>query len=375
MLRDPKPVIEQVTNKILSMPNPTLFFARFSTMNKASKALGQLSFVEVDASGMLIPKHIICIQLPTDKGAVVLLGGSLSEDERLEVFELFNKEGWIDSITLPQGARPLLKRSSKPAVDKSAGDIKTQKEKSEKAKTKENHVKIFETLMDAICCVMCADRKVTTRERKAVHKILEKTKAPWDPNEIDKRINCFIQHVKKEGLNVILEETCIKLPEFRKRRREQVLLRCLDYMTQADGIIDDREREICQRFTSILGTESGSITKEEDPSTRLEKLISIFDCIPLPLEQKSGFNTRQAMMRLRDKLAGSLKFLRGGTDSFGGRPSPSGIGYLLCQLCRETLDNPDWSTPVKTAIGDKAWSELSRIFQQVEDIGRQLQKK
>ena len=65
----------------------------------------------------------------------------------------------------------------------------------------EKQINIFEILMDAICCVMCADKKVTTKERKAVHKILEKTKAPWDSDEINDRINRFIKRGKKEGFS------------------------------------------------------------------------------------------------------------------------------------------------------------------------------
>lgn len=109
--------------------------------------------------------------------------------------------------------------------------------------------------MDAICCVMCADKKVTTRERKAIHKILEKIKAPWREDQIDGRINDFIQRVKENGLKSLIEQTSKKLPEFKRRGKENVLLRCIDYMARADGYIDKNELKLCQRFGAAVKKE------------------------------------------------------------------------------------------------------------------------
>ncbi|MGB2865392.1 MAG: hypothetical protein WBC05_18830 [Sedimentisphaerales bacterium] len=117
---------------------------------------------------------------------------------------------------------------------------------------------ILEVLMDAVCCVMCADKKVATPERKAVHRILEKVKAPWDKNEIDRRIDIFIHRAKKEGLLSLTQEVCHKLIIFKRKGKEQVLLRCVEYMAQADGIIDPRETELCQKFRTVLSDETAS---------------------------------------------------------------------------------------------------------------------
>lgn len=40
-------------------------------------------------------------------GAAVVIGGTLSDEERLEVFELFQKHGRILSIAVPAGVEPL----------------------------------------------------------------------------------------------------------------------------------------------------------------------------------------------------------------------------------------------------------------------------
>ena len=63
----------------------------------------------------------------------------------------------------------------------------------------DKNTSLFEILLNAVCCVMCADKKITTQERQAVYKILKKTKSPWSTEEIDEKIGAFIQGVKKEG--------------------------------------------------------------------------------------------------------------------------------------------------------------------------------
>ena len=245
MLQDSKKIVEQITDKILAMPNPTMFIAKFSAIDKASTTLKRLSFVKVDSIGMLIPKHIQIIQWPTDEGAFVILGGSLSEDERLEVFELFNKEGWIDSIALPHGARPL--PLSKPPREKTK-----QIQKPVGGKSKD----IYEILMDAICCVMCADGNTTPKEREAIRIILGKTKAPWTKEDIDKRIGLFLERAKVEGMDKIVETTCKNLPEFKRRKKQEVLTVCLDFIARADGMTDENEKKLIEKFKSAIGTGS-----------------------------------------------------------------------------------------------------------------------
>jgi tellurite resistance protein len=107
---------------------------------------------------------------------------------------------------------------------------------------------IFEILLNATCCVMCADKKVEKPEREMVHTTLKKTKAPWTRDEIDKRIEMFLQRVKKRGFKWVVSETCEKLPEFKKRGKEKVLLKCLNYMARADGVVHEKEMKIINIF-------------------------------------------------------------------------------------------------------------------------------
>jgi len=125
---------------------------------------------------------------------------------------------------------------------------------------------ISEVLLDVICCVMCADRKITKSERKVAHIILAKMRAPWDKNEVDRRIDAFIRRAKREGLNLITQETCQRMTIIKTQDEEQLFLKCIDYMTRADGIIHPKEVELCQTFRSILTDEVEETLDDETPS-------------------------------------------------------------------------------------------------------------
>ena len=129
---------------------------------------------------------------------------------------------------------------------------------------------IYEILLDAICCVMCADKKITTQERKAVHKILHKTKSPWSDEDIDEKIGVFVQRLKKEGSRKIIQETCSRLPEFSKVGKEQILLKCIDYMADADGEIHEEEISLINQFKSVLDKESAQ-ADAPDPARNTAK--------------------------------------------------------------------------------------------------------
>jgi len=138
--------------------------------------------------------------------------------------------------------------------------LKQHQEKAEQVRKplNEKQAYIYDVLMNAICCVMCADRKVSSRERKAVHMILKETKSPWTDEEIDQRIAAFVQLVNDKGLTHVINMTCKQLPEFKRRKKEQALWLCLNHMAKADGIVDKSEKHIIDKFKATLGVESGS---------------------------------------------------------------------------------------------------------------------
>ena len=116
-------------------------------------------------------------------------------------------------------------------------------------------VNIFSVLLDAICCVMCADERLSRREQKTVHAILKKVKCPWTTEDVHRQMTGFLQRVEKEGLDTVTEQTCERLSEFKRRGKEYVLLKCIGYMVNADGVVDEKEIAVCDKFKSALANE------------------------------------------------------------------------------------------------------------------------
>jgi hypothetical protein len=98
---------EAIMDAIAALPNPTSFVARFPSTKAGLEAMKLLSFVKVDHVGIRLPDHVRCGIFKTNMGAAVVIGGTLSDEERLEVFELLQKHGRILSIAVPAGAEPL----------------------------------------------------------------------------------------------------------------------------------------------------------------------------------------------------------------------------------------------------------------------------
>jgi len=98
---------EAIMDAIAALPNPTSFMARFPSTKAGVEATKLLSFVKVDSVGIRLPDHVRCGIFKTNMGAAVVIGGTLSDKERLEVFELLQRHGRILSIAVPAGVEPL----------------------------------------------------------------------------------------------------------------------------------------------------------------------------------------------------------------------------------------------------------------------------
>ncbi len=136
---------------------------------------------------------------------------------------------------------------------------------------------IFSILLDAICCVMCADGKMSPREQKTIRAILKKVKCPWTAKDVGKQMTNFLQRVEIKGLGTVTEQTCEKLSEFKRRGKEYVLLKCIDYMVKADGIVDEKEIEICGKFKSALTDEPTprSAKAPSNPQIEVAETVSV----------------------------------------------------------------------------------------------------
>ena len=125
---------------------------------------------------------------------------------------------------------------------KASGDTSSAVEKMD------SKVEIFDVLMDAVCCMACADGKLVKLERLAIHTLLEKENVGWSHAEIEKRINAFVNRIKANGWHQTIEEICAKLPLFSEIHREDVLKRCIDRVMCADGIFHPKEIALCRKL-------------------------------------------------------------------------------------------------------------------------------
>jgi uncharacterized tellurite resistance protein B-like protein len=110
--------------------------------------------------------------------------------------------------------------------------------------------------MNAMCCVMSVDGNATQKEREAIHTILKNTKAPWTKEDVDKRIDGFLELVKSDGREKIIQTTCSNLPEFKRRKKQEVLMACLDFMARADGTMDESKIKVIEKFKFAIESKS-----------------------------------------------------------------------------------------------------------------------
>jgi len=95
---------EVLMDRIQQMPNSTCVMASFSSTTVAVETIKKLSFVTVDSVGVKLPEDILCEVLRSTTGAVVVIGGTLSEEQRIQTIELFQRFGLVKTVALPRQA-------------------------------------------------------------------------------------------------------------------------------------------------------------------------------------------------------------------------------------------------------------------------------
>ncbi len=96
--------MDELRTQITSLPNFVMFLARFSSIDLALEALKRVSFFEFDGVGIILPDRIRYGLFKMKDGAIVIIGGTLSGKERVEIFELFQKFGHVEGVALPREA-------------------------------------------------------------------------------------------------------------------------------------------------------------------------------------------------------------------------------------------------------------------------------
>jgi tellurite resistance protein len=107
---------------------------------------------------------------------------------------------------------------------------------------------VFDLVLEALCCMVYADGKATSGERDKVQALLVRLHAPWAPDEIARRMQAFRARGRTESFTQVLEETCQRLRRIEEPKQQQVLQKCLQAVAQADGVIEERERQVFRQL-------------------------------------------------------------------------------------------------------------------------------
>jgi tellurite resistance protein len=107
---------------------------------------------------------------------------------------------------------------------------------------------VFDLVLEALCCMVYADGKATAGERDKVQALLARLHAPWAPDEIARRMQAFRARGRTESFTQVLEETCQRLRRIEEPKQQQVLQKCLQAVAQADGVIEERERQVFRQL-------------------------------------------------------------------------------------------------------------------------------
>ena len=124
------------------------------------------------------------------------------------------------------------------------------------AKRRKKSEQKYQIVLNALCCMMLADRSSSLEERQKITAIMQRFKAPWNEEEIDQRMREFVMRTKNSSYNSVLDETCQELNNITEPKQKDAIKKCLDKVASADGIIDQKEKEIRDRFHSTLNSNS-----------------------------------------------------------------------------------------------------------------------
>jgi uncharacterized tellurite resistance protein B-like protein len=111
---------------------------------------------------------------------------------------------------------------------------------------------IYETLFSVLCCVMVADGRASRSEKAAVRERMLKARAPWPAELIEQRIAQFIQRIQTAGYSAVVSDMLSQVSFFKHIGRADVLLRCIDSLTAADGTLNPGEKTLCDRIRKEL---------------------------------------------------------------------------------------------------------------------------
>jgi hypothetical protein len=111
---------------------------------------------------------------------------------------------------------------------------------------------ICDVLLNVLCCVMASDGRASRSERNCINDLMKKVQAPWDDDDVERRIDDFVRRVQDCGYRNVLQETLASIDVFKRIGREKVLIRCIDEVARAAQAVEGREQALCQQIKQML---------------------------------------------------------------------------------------------------------------------------
>ncbi|HMP01176.1 MAG TPA: DUF4236 domain-containing protein [Gemmatales bacterium] len=111
---------------------------------------------------------------------------------------------------------------------------------------------LFDTLLEILCCLMVADGRATSNEKKRIRELLASVKAPWSESDVDDRMAEFIERVQVDGYRSTVAAVLKEVERFNRVGKQDVLLHCLEVLASTNDKLGDRERQLCQRVKEIV---------------------------------------------------------------------------------------------------------------------------
>jgi tellurite resistance protein len=116
----------------------------------------------------------------------------------------------------------------------------------------ERPVDIHEILVEALCCMMVSDGRVSTAEKSLVLQLLKKTGTSFTSEQAEHVISRVISSVRRDGFSAVLRNTRERIKKFKELGKEDVLLRCLSAVAKADGTVHEAEKKVYNLFVAAL---------------------------------------------------------------------------------------------------------------------------
>ncbi len=120
-----------------------------------------------------------------------------------------------------QGFEAMQHLASKPVV-------KVAEKRRQEAVQHRKTENIFIVLLNALCCVMAADGRLSSSEKKRMLEIMNQVKAPLDREKVNEHLAQFVERVKREGFTTVVNATCDELQVFRQNGKTKTLFSCLN---------------------------------------------------------------------------------------------------------------------------------------------------